>query len=94
MDCTASPDVENLKSLRLERPARDSEPSPCSSSCAPARVEHKPPRRVRHRYHYRAVREEVATPVWQIDNLEHALIAYRDSLKGQLMLIFTGSVFN
>ena len=47
-----------------------------------------------HRYHYRAVREEVATPVWQIDNLEHALIAYRDSLKGQLMLIFTGSVFN
>jgi hypothetical protein len=41
------------------------------------------PREIRHRYHYRMVMEEVATPVWQIDDLEHALTAYRDSLIGE-----------
>jgi hypothetical protein len=38
---------------------------------------------VRHRYHYRIVMEEVGKPVWLIDNLEHALTAYVDTLVGE-----------
>jgi hypothetical protein len=34
------------------------------------------------------VMEEVATPVWRIDDLEHALTAYRDAFAGELFRFY------
>jgi hypothetical protein len=42
---------------------------------------------IRHRYHYRMVMEEVGVPVWRIDDMEHAFIAYRDALIGEFATI-------
>jgi hypothetical protein len=51
----------------------------------PPLVKSKTTPRVRHRYHYRMVMKEVGTPVWRIDDLEHALIAYCDAFIGELL---------
>jgi hypothetical protein len=71
--------TNNLGSLKLQSP-KDSDGAQVELS-VPSHRPHL--HEVGHRYHYRIAMEEVGKPVWQIDDFEHALIAYTDAIIGE-----------
>jgi hypothetical protein len=90
--------VRPLRRLQIQRPvinegddAQSTSQIPSSSLqqrsvyCAPALDKFVRPSQVCHRYHYRTVMEEFGTPVWRIDDLDHALTAYCDAFIGELL---------